>query len=130
MLEAHPDFTPSVMIGLGWFYLLLFAMNAGWTMHSYKSGRSFDLLGAKHLPTAGLWALYSALLLMISLAHFFSTSPSSIENFLIRLPEGFKVTFDSWFADPVFYFTLSVVGFVAMILLRACGPKHTSPGSC
>ena len=115
MLEVHPDITKGVLIGLGWYYLLLFSMNVVWTIRSYKAGGHFRLL-VWHVPGAGAWAGYAAVLSMISLAHF--TSLSNPEGFLIRLPEVFKASFDYWFADPTLYFILSVAGLILLIRFR------------
>ncbi len=66
-LQAHPDLTPSVIMGLGWLYLLLFAMNLAWAYTSFKGGRHFRtrlgglLSSPQDIPTATFWAVYSAL---------------------------------------------------------------------
>ena len=36
MFDPHPDLTPGVIRGLGWIYLVLFAMNAWWAARSMK----------------------------------------------------------------------------------------------
>ncbi|MBW3539010.1 MAG: hypothetical protein KY476_01955 [Planctomycetes bacterium] len=124
MFDAHPDLTEAVVHGLGWLYVILFVMNAWWTVVAYRRGthtrvRLFGLLeDGQEVPTAGFWALYSALLLMVAIAHFQVTGSYAAENFLIRMPEWLKVWIDAVIADPVAYFTLSVVGFAAVILLR------------
>ncbi len=126
MLEPHPDLTASVIFGLGWLYALLAAMNFWWTVQVNRQGHHFRMpqaFGGQDVPTAGLWALYSALLLMVAIAHL--TGLSSPTSFAIRLPEFFKDAVDRWFADPVSYFTLSVLGFVALIMLRNVLVKPT-----
>ena len=50
MLNAHPDLTASVLIGLGWYYLLMFLMNLAWTVRSYR-----DDGGVFQRDPAGYW---------------------------------------------------------------------------
>lgn len=122
MLEAHPDLTREVILGLGWLYLLLFLMNVAWAWRSYVRHehtqiRLGGLMGdGQDVPTAGFWAMYAALLSMIALAHF--TGAGSPDTFVIRLPEWFKLAADRVIADPVAYFVLSIVLFGLMIWLR------------
>jgi Ca2+/Na+ antiporter len=110
MLDAHPNLTASVLTGLGWFYLLMFLLNAAWTLRSYREDGELGF----GIPVAAFWATLSSILLMLSAYHF--TYPP--EGFLIELPQWFKVIFDSYFSNPVFYFFLSIVGLWAMIALR------------
>ena len=35
-LNPHPDLTPSVLVGLAWYYLILFVINLLWTVRIYK----------------------------------------------------------------------------------------------
>ncbi len=123
MLEAHPDLTRETILGLGWLYLLLFLMNAAWawrsySLHEHVRVRLGGMLGdeGQDVPTAGFWALYAALLSMISLAHF--TGAGSPDTFVLRLPEWFKLAADGVVANPVSYFVLSLVLFSLMIWLR------------
>ncbi|GAB4152281.1 MAG: hypothetical protein Tsb009_28100 [Planctomycetaceae bacterium] len=123
--EPHPDLTSGVLVGLGWLYFILFLMNLGWTAHAYRSKTTLKLpeaFGGMTIPSAGIWALYSSLLLMVSVAHL--TGTSNPEGFLLRLPEGFK-NFIDLFADPIAYFTLSILLFVGMIVLREWLVKPT-----
>ncbi len=122
-MEAHPDLTREVILGLGWLYLLLFLMNAFWAwrsfaLHEHIQVRLGGLLGeeGQDVPTAGIWALYAAMLSMIALAHF--TGASSPETFVVRLPEWFKLSADAVVANPVSYFVLSIVLYGLMIWLR------------
>ncbi|MFM7831947.1 MAG: hypothetical protein ACKPJD_09160, partial [Planctomycetaceae bacterium] len=66
MLNAHPDLTASVLIGLGWYYLLMFLMNLAWTVRSYNEDGEFS----NGVPKAALWATYSSILMMVSAYHF------------------------------------------------------------
>ena len=117
MLNSHPDLTPSVLIGLGWFYLLVFLMNLLWTVRSYKHEGEFK----NGVPKASIWAVYSSILLMLSFYHF--TYP--VEGFLVSMPSAFKDVFDAWFANPVLYFFLAIVGLVFMIQAREWWIKPT-----
>lgn len=112
MLDAHPDLTSSVLTGLGWYYLIMFVMNLLWTIRSYRVDGHFR----NDVPVATIWAVVSAVLLMVSAAHF--SAAGSPESFLLRLPLWFREFLDAWFSNPVIYFVLSIVGFAAMIWLR------------
>ena len=120
MVDPHPDLTSSVILGLGFIYALLFCMNAYWAVRSLKLGYHFRLppsLGGQDIPSAGPWALYSAMLLMVALAHFVGFRRTEPNTFMIQLP-GFLRDAVNLFADPVSYFTLSILLFVLMIWLR------------
>lgn len=117
MLNSHPDLTPSVLIGLGWFYLLVFIVNLLWTVRSYKLDGEFR----NGIPRAALWATYTSIVMMLSFYHF--TYP--VEGFLVSMPSAFKDFFDAWFSNPVFYFFLSIVGLVVMIQAREWWTKPT-----
>ncbi len=118
-MDPHPDLTSGVVFGLGWFYLILFAMNACWVVRSYKQDGEMHLFGIE-VPKASFWALYAALLGMVSIAHF--TGSSQPDAFLIRMPEIFKdyadLTIGNSKLGPVLFFAGSIVGFVLMIVLR------------
>ncbi len=100
-------------------------MNLLWTVRSYKVdgdiSKSVPLLGG--LPFATIWAVVTAVLMMVSASHF--SGVGSPDTFLIRLPVWFKDGFDSIFADPVVFFSISIVGFAAMILLRGWWIRDT-----
>jgi hypothetical protein len=127
-MQYHPDLTASVIYGLGWVYLLLFVMNAVWVRRSFELDGSvrvnpLGLLGqGQDVPVASFWALYAALLGMISIAHL--TGLSTPEAFPIRMPEGFKSLVNS-LSGPVTFFGLSVGLFAAMILFREFLVKPT-----
>lgn len=124
-MDPHPDITSSVLTGLGWYYLIMCIMNLLWTIRSFKVDgdvpKSVPWIGG--IPVAAIWAVVTAILIMVSAAHFSGTG--SPETFAIRLPGWFKDAFDSFFADPVVFFSLSIAGFVAMILLRGWWIKDT-----
>ncbi len=117
MLNPHPDLTPSVLVGLGWYYLLVCLMNVLWTARSYKLDGDFK----SGIPKAALWAVYSGILLMVSAYHF--TYP--VEGFLIYMPESFKNVFDYYFSSPVLFFILSIVGLIVLIQAREWWIKPT-----
>lgn len=124
-MDTHPDVTSSVLTGLGWYYLIMCVMNLLWTIRSYKVDgdvpKSVPLVGG--LPVASLWAVVTAILMMVSAAHFSGTG--SPDTFLIRLPNWFKDWFDGTFANPVVFFGISIAGFVAMIVLRGWWTRDT-----
>ncbi|VAX38918.1 Cytochrome b [hydrothermal vent metagenome] len=114
----HADLTSSVIFGLGWLYLVLFLMNITWAYRSFqKKGHCKlpEFMTGVDVPTAAFWAIYSSVLLVVSVAHF--TGYGSPETFSLRLPDFFKATMDQ-LMGPVTYFTFSVLLFVLMILLR------------
>lgn len=58
--ELHPDLTSGVVVGLGWLYLILAAMNIAWTVRSFKQDGEYEsVLGFGHIPKASGWAFYS-----------------------------------------------------------------------
>ncbi len=123
MLNPHPDLTPSVLVGLGWFYLVIFLMNLLWTIRSFKVDGEYK----NGMPKASLWAVYTSILMMLSFYHF--TYP--VEGFMFSMPVAFKDFFDAYFSNPVLYFFLSIVGLVAMIqFLREWWTNRPSPGCC
>lgn len=120
-MDHNPDLTPSVIFGLGWIYLLLFIMNSAWVARSYHADGTvrvslLGLLGkGQDVPIAGFWALFTAMLGMVAIAHL--TSYSTPESFLIRMPEAVKTAVNS-LSGPVTFFGLSVGLFAAMIAFR------------
>lgn len=124
-MDPHPDVTSSVLTGLGWYYLIMCVMNLLWTIRSYKVdgdiSKSVPWIGG--IPVTTIWASWTAVLMMVSAAHFSGTG--SPDTFMFRLPGWFKDSFDSVFADPVVFFSLSIGGFLAMILLRGWWIRDT-----
>lgn len=117
MLTHHPDLTPTVIRGLGWLYLVMFFLNVGWTVRSYKRDGYFEsLFGFSHLPKAMLWAIYSGFLFLLAATHL--AGGSSPATFVFRMPEAWKNGIDAIIANPISYFALSIVLFLAMIWLR------------
>lgn len=113
-LNPHPDLTSDVIFGLGWLYLIIFAMNLGWTYRSFHKDGHVNLLGFE-VPVAAIWGFYSFLLLMFAATHL--TTSSDPDAFLLRLPLWFK-DFINVLANPISYFTLSVVLFLVVIRFR------------
>ena len=123
MFDPHPDLTPQVIFALGWLYFMLFVMNAVWTLRVFRQEGHFrmpDSFGGQEVPTAGLWALYSVLLLLVAIAHL--TMYDRPESFLIRLPHGIRASADhllgSGRVGPVLYFAGSILVFGGAIWLR------------
>ncbi|MGE0377257.1 MAG: hypothetical protein AB7Q45_17745 [Planctomycetaceae bacterium] len=123
-MDAHPDLTISVINGLGWLYLLLAVMNGYWAYRVFQSGRAIEsLFGIQHIPRAAAWAMYSMLLFLVAVVHLVKNSDP--EAFPLRLPEVFKDFVDTIIANPISYFALSMVLFVAMIWLRTWWTRPT-----
>ena len=99
--DPHPNVTPSVLFGLGWLYLILFAMNLVWTHQSFKKGRHFrlpDFLGGMDMPNAVVWGTYSTALLLVSVSHLScSSTPESLQWFV--MPDIAKAAVDFVVAD-------------------------------
>jgi hypothetical protein len=106
-MDPHPDLTSEVIRGIGWLYLLLFAMNVFWTARALKLKHS--------VGEAAAWAVYSAMLAMIGFAHV--TGGAEPNHFLIRMPLPLKSIVDAG-AKPEVYFALSIALFAAVVFLR------------
>jgi hypothetical protein len=118
MTDPHPDLTYGVIMGLGWIYVILFAMNCWWTVRAYQRDAHFrmpEFFGGQEVPSAGPWALYSVMLGLVALFHF--VSANNPEAFVVRLPSGFKDLVDKG-ADPRIYFAISTIGFVLAFWAR------------
>ncbi len=118
--DPHPNVTPSVLYGLGWLYLILFAMNAVWTWKSYHRDCHFRLpefLGGMGMPNAAVWAMYSIALLLVSVTHLTCASvPEALRWFV--MPDFAKSAIDFVVADARRYFAVTTFGFIGMLLLR------------
>lgn len=127
-MDHNPDLTSSVIFGLGWIYLLLFVMNAVWVWRSLKTDGTvrISLMGilgkGQDVPVAAFWALYAALLGMVSIAHL--SAFSTPETFMICMPDSVKSAINS-LSGPVAFFGLSVGLFALMILFREFLVKPT-----
>lgn len=116
-MDPHPDLTVGVIRGLGWLYLLMFFMNVGWTVRSYKQDGYFEgLFGFHEIPKAFLWAFYSALLALVAAAHL--AVDSEPQSFLLKLPLCFKNAVDVVIANPISFFAASILAFWAMLQFR------------
>ncbi len=102
-----PNLTPEVIRGIGWLYLLLFAMNVYWT---WRASRRHASVGA----IAG-WAMYTVMLGVIGTAHV--TKSAGADQFIIVMPEWLKSAIDAG-AKPEVYFVLSTLLFVAVVWFR------------
>ena len=128
-LLHNPDLTESVIYGLGWVYLLLFIANCVWVRRSYKFDgdcqiKMGGLLGRGiQIPTASFWALYAAMLLMVSVTHL--TGSHNPQSFLIRMPELFKEPINAG-SNPVAFFIGSTALYIAMIVLRSWWTTNTA----
>lgn len=124
-MNPHPDLTVGVIQSLGWLYLLLFFLNMGWTLRSFKlDGYYESLLGFRHVPKAFTWAGYTAILLLLAATHL--TVSGNPESFLIRLPLWFKNLADAVIANPISFFLLSIIIYAAIIVCRHWWVKPTN----
>jgi hypothetical protein len=121
MLTHHPDLTSSVIFGLGWVYLLLFAMNAAWVRRSYAVDGNVKLFG-QDVPAVSFWAIYTSLLFMVAIAHL--TGSNKPDMFILRMPDFVKDAFNAA-SNPVTFFALSTILFVLVIWLREWIVKPT-----
>ena len=118
MLDPHPDLTTHVIHGLGWLYVVMFLMNVGWTVRSYKrEGHYESFLGIPHVPKAAIWAVYSSLLGLLAATHL-SADAKGVDEFFFRMPVYLKNATDVVIANPISFFLLSILLFAAMIGLR------------
>lgn len=123
-LDPHPDLTTGVIRGLGWLYLVIALLNVGWTVRSFRRGGHFDFGGFQHIPSASLWAIYSGLLFLLASTHL-AIGNSNPEDFIFRMPLWFKNGADWLIGDPIRYFALSILLFIAVVLLRKVLVKPT-----
>ncbi len=120
-LNPHPDLTEPVIRGLGVIYLVLTLMNVGWGFRSYRKDGHVRMLD-QDVPIAAFWFMFSGLLLMVSLAHL--VGGSQPDDFSLRLPGWFKTGVNG-LADPISFFTLSMLLFVLLITFRKWLVKPT-----
>src|SRR5437763_2992936 len=106
-MNPHPNLTPEVIRGIGWLYVLLFAMNVFWTIRAYKRGHDVGSIAA--------WALYTVMLGVIGATHL--TKSSGADQFIIAMPGWLKATIDAG-AKPEIYFILSTLLFFGVIWFR------------
>jgi hypothetical protein len=128
-LQHNPDLTSSVIFGLGWVYLLLFIVNAAWVRRSYALDGNFrfslgGLLGkGQDIPVASIWAVYSAMLLMVAIGHL--TGSDNPQSFLLKMPEILKEPINAA-SNPVAFFVGSLTVFIAMIVFRSIWTTPTA----
>ncbi len=116
-MDSHPDLTISVIRGLGWLYFLLFLLNIGWALRSYRQDGDYEsVLGVKHLPKATLWAVYCAILGVVAAAHL--GVDSNPQDFVIRLPLFIKLGIDWVIGNAIRYFAVSIIAFWAVFQFR------------
>ena len=114
-MNPHPDLTAQVIRGLGWLYLLLCAMNIVWTFRLSKQKASVSSLAG--------WAFYCTGLALVGLVHITKfADPQSSWWFV--MPQAIKTQIDG-LANPVIFFAISTLLFIAMIVLREWWTKPT-----
>ncbi len=126
MSDPHADLTAGVIHGLGWYYLVLCLMNVGWTVRVFRRGSHFGMpqaFGGQDIPSTAVWALYSTLLLMVSVVHF--TNSGDPSTFMLHMPGWFTPYADLILAKPERYFGLTFVAFVLVVLWRRWLVKPT-----
>jgi hypothetical protein len=106
-MNPHPNLTPDVIRGIGWLYVILFAMNVFWTVRAVKRHESVGAVAS--------WAMYTVMLLMIGVVHI--TKGSGAEQFIIVLPAWIKSKIDAAARAEV-YFALSIALFAGVIWFR------------
>lgn len=106
-MNPHPDLTSQVIRGLGWLYLVLCAMNIVWTLRLAKNKVSVTTLSG--------WSFYCTALALIGMVHV--TKFAEPQNFPFFMPTAIKTQIDA-LANPVFFFGLSTLLFIAMIVFR------------
>jgi hypothetical protein len=116
-MDHHSNLTPGVVQGLGWIYLILCAMNIGWTVNMHKSGSP--------LASVTRWWIYITALFLVGTAHVTHVfSGHDLNHFWFQMPESIKQIVDLG-ARPEIYFTGSIVALAAMIVLRKWWTKPT-----
>jgi hypothetical protein len=108
-MDPHPNLTPEVIRGIGWLYVILFAMNVYWT---FRAGRL-----KKSIGEISLWAMYSTMLGLIAIAQVTTRGTHTSEHFQIHLPLFVKNSIDA-LARAEFYFILSIALFAAVVWFR------------
>ena len=106
-MTPHPDLTSSVIRGLGWLYLALCGMNLVWVAYLVKSKAS--------LRSISIWSVFCTFLALIGAVHI--TKFAEPQNFPFFMPEFVKTQIDG-LANPVIFFAISTVLFIAMIMFR------------
>jgi len=113
-MTPHPDLTSSVIRGLGWLYLALCGMNLVWVAHLVKSKAS--------LRSISIWSVFCTFLALIGAVHI--TKFAEPQNFPFFMPEFVKTQIDG-LANPVIFFAISTVLFIAMIMFREWWTRPT-----
>jgi hypothetical protein len=113
-MTPHPDLTSSVIRGLGWLYLALCGMNLVWVAHLAKSKAS--------LRSISIWSVFCTFLALIGAVHI--TKFAEPQNFPFFMPEFVKTQIDG-LANPVIFFAISTVLFIAMIMFREWWTRPT-----
>ncbi|MFM7160563.1 MAG: hypothetical protein ACKO3P_09345 [Planctomycetaceae bacterium] len=113
-MTPHPDLTSSVICGLGWLYLALCGMNLVWVAQLVKSKAS--------LRSISIWSVFCTFLALIGAVHI--TKFAEPQNFPFFLPEFVKNAIDG-LANPVIFFAVSTVLFIAMIMFREWWTRPT-----
>ena len=113
-MTPHPDLTSSVIRGLGWLYLALCGMNLVWVAQLVKSKAS--------LRSISIWSVFCTFLALIGAVHI--TKFAEPQNFPFFMPEFVKTQIDA-LANPVIFFAISTVLFIAMIMFREWWTRPT-----
>ena len=113
-MTPHPDLTSSVIRGLGWLYLALCGMNLVWVAQLVKSKAS--------LRSISIWSVFCTVLALIGAVHI--TKFAEPQNFPFFMPEFVKTQIDG-LANPVIFFAISTVLFIAMIMFREWWTRPT-----
>jgi hypothetical protein len=106
-MNPHPNLTPEVIRGIGWLYLILFAMNIFWTVRAARRHESVGSIAA--------WSMYTVMLGLIGVAHV--TKAAGADQFIIVMPAWLKSKVDAAARAEV-YFALSIALFAAVVWFR------------
>ena len=101
--------TASVLSGLGWYYVLVFVLNAGAAYYVCQARKRLDL--------GVVWGVLSGGYLVLAISYFVGSAWGDPASFPLRLPDAMKNTVD-YVAGPVTYSMGSVALFALFFWFR------------
>lgn len=106
-MHGGSDLTPSVEIGLGFFYLVAVLLNLGYSIYHYRN---------KNVPQATVWAAVATLFLAHSLLYFLGIGPTLPHS--LRAYTTHIMGLYGGQMGPILYVGLSIVGFILLYRYR------------